>query len=166
MCMVGHGLPQGSLVWIFSPKEIFYPRYMMETIKERPGEPYCKPDPHMWMEINLTAEGKAKPRMCYIYSFSTVAKKISWFEHCWMTQQIFFFYCYILRQFHNFSSVCFSVNMQGEVVPRSGSWNFPSSAVLLLLSFFSCFFGCRSQQICGEVGGGRLSPSLLLICPG
>lgn len=29
--------------------------------------------------------------MCYIYSFSTVAKKISWFEHCWMTQQIFFF---------------------------------------------------------------------------
>lgn len=35
--MVGHGLPRGCLVWIFSPEEIFYPGYTMETMEERKG---------------------------------------------------------------------------------------------------------------------------------
>lgn len=144
MGTVGHGLPWGCLVWIFSPKQIFYPRYDGNNErKERAGEPYCKPDPHVWMQINLTAEGKAKPE-CVTFSLlaQLLRKYLDSNTVGWLNKSFFFwlFFFPFWGNFIIFPPVCLSVNMQGEVVPRSGSWNFPSSVVLLLLSFFSCFF--------------------------
>lgn len=46
----------------FSCEQVSSPRYMTETMDGRgAGEPYCKPDFHVLMQINLAVKEKAEP---------------------------------------------------------------------------------------------------------
>lgn len=75
--------------------------------KEGAGEPYCKPDPHVWMEINLAAEGKAKPECVTFTLLAQLLRKYLDSNTVGWLNKSFFFFCCILRQFYKFSRLVF-----------------------------------------------------------